>query len=103
MNRIQRQAASDMAYLGAAWRAGFWGPRERPSSTPFWEQIREQIRSVPPDFDDERVWTLHSRWLQVAAIDEYDAVMLKLHFRDNYNFERDELRRALDRFARTSD
>ena len=100
MNRRQRIADSDMAYLGRAWRAGFWGPRERPSSTDLWNQIRQQIKSIPYSFDDEKVWELHARWLRVADQDKYDAVLLKLHYRDKYDFDSDELKRALDRFSR---
>lgn len=100
MNRRQRIADSEMAYLGAAWRAGFWGPRERPARTNLWEQIRQQIRSIPREFNEERVWELHAKWLRVADQDKYDAVLLKLHYRDGYNFKSSEIERALDRFSR---
>lgn len=100
MNSRQRSADSDMAYLGRAWRIGFSGPREKPVQTTLWEQIREQIRSLPPEFDQERVWTLHAQWLRVAEKSRYYAVMLKLHYRDNYEFQSEELLTALDLFAR---
>ena len=99
MNGRQRAADSDMRYLGMAWRLGFSGPRERPLSTTLWQQIRQQIRDIPPEVDSERVWGLHARWLRVADHDQYAAAILKLHYRDSYRFKDNEILAALDRFS----
>ena len=102
MNHRQRIADMNMAYLGKAWRLGFDGPRESAKGTSLWSQILEQIRSVPPTIDQERLWTLHATWLRVAHKDEYSAVLLKLRYRDGYNFEDGEILEALDLFGRLS-
>lgn len=100
MKKRLRIADSEMRYLGKAWRAGFWGPRERPISTSLWQQILQQSRSIPMDMDDERIWTIHARWLRLADRDEYAAVLLKLAYRDEYNFSDGEVMSALDRFSK---
>jgi hypothetical protein len=92
----------DMAYLGKAWRLGFEGPRETAKGTSLWSQILEQIRTIPPEIDQERLWTLHATWLRVAADDEYSAALLKLRYRDGYNFQDGEVLEALDLFAKMS-
>jgi hypothetical protein len=102
MNRRQRWADREMAYLGKAWRLGFEGPRESAKSTTLWEQIREQIRNMPPELDSERVWGLHATWLRVLDQDEYSATLLKLRYRDNDEFPEKEIHEALDLFAKLS-
>lgn len=102
MNRRQRIADMDMAYLGKAWRLGFIGPREFPKGTSLWEQIREQIRTLPPEIDQERLWTLHATWLRVMDHDEYAGVLLKMRYRDRCEFEEREVLDALDLFAQMS-
>jgi hypothetical protein len=102
MNRRQRIADMDMAYLGKAWRLGFEGPRESAKGTSLWQQILEQIRSLPPTIDQERLWTLHATWLRVADQDEYSAAILKLCYRDGYKIKERERLDALDLFGRMS-
>ena len=100
MHKRLRQADSDMRYLGRAWRAGFYGPRERPAQTTLWQQILQQSRSIPHTFDEERIWTIHAQWLRLADADEYAAVLLKLAYRDGYDFTDKEVNPALDRFSK---
>lgn len=93
MSLRQRSADMSMAYLGKAWRIGFWGPRENPTGC-----LSEG--QAPPDMDSERILTIHATWLRVAAEDEYLAAVLKLHYRDGYDFPEKEILEALDLFAK---
>lgn len=98
MNHRQNAADRDMRYLALAWRRGFDGPRKHPKGTSLWEQIRQQIKDVPPELDQEQVFTIHTQWLRLADKDRYSAVLLKLRYRDGYNFKERELLDALDKF-----
>jgi len=98
MNKHQRRADSDMRYLGAAWRAGFTGPRRDPASTSIWQQIKQQIRVLPRIYDEERVFELHGRWLRVADRDKHSAVVLLWYYRDRIEVEDKFVLRALDLF-----
>lgn len=92
MNRRQRIADMEMAYLGKAWRVGFWGPRENPTALGFGQ--------TPPDMDHDRVHRIHTVWLRVADQDEYSAALLKLHYRDEYIFPDEQILAALDLFSK---
>lgn len=98
MTPNQRHADSEMRYLATAWRRGFDGPRKHPRGTSLWYQIKQQIKDIPPEMDQERVFTVHTQWLRLADRDRYSAVMLKLHYRDGYNFKERELLDSLDKF-----
>jgi hypothetical protein len=50
--------------------------------------------------NEERIWTIHAQWLRLADADEYAAVLLKLAYRDGYDFTDKEVNPALDRFSK---
>ena len=95
-----RRADMDMRYLGKAWRLGFCGPSQNPQQTRIWQQIIQQIRSLPIFVDEERADYLHSRWLALFVTDAYSATLLKVHYRDYVPFDDSELNGALDKFSR---
>ena len=106
MHKRLRQAHSDMKYLGKAWRAGFYGPRENPATSDFipaharlWQQVYQGMRSLPLELEQERVYTIHAQWLRLANVDEPAAKLLRAAYRDSAEFPRRYVDRALNRFS----
>jgi hypothetical protein len=95
------RAEADMDYLGKAWRLGYYGPAHKPQSTSIWQQIKQQIIRLPVYIDEERVDHIYARWLALFVSDAYNATLLKVHFRDGVEFEKEELFTALQAFCRT--